>query len=473
MIKDVSFTKKKSILISIALGLIFFLVSYDFGMFWDNVLFASKMGNQLYYNDLFNWTMPDSFDPGHPPFLGFLLAITWKIFGHSLWISHLTMLPFVIAIIYQLHRFVNYYTKNNISSYLGLLLILVDPTLMTSFVLVNPETIILFFFFLAVNGILYDNKRWKFIGFLFLSIITFRSMMLFAGLFIFDILNHSIIQKKKIKKSLNLHFLGFYFLTALPGIIFVIWRLATKGWLQTHVNSPWASLWKFPSLTEFSKNIAVLIWRYLDFGRIFIFIFLIFALWSFRKKIAKKKSIQQLLLLAFCSVIFVMIAVLLSTNAFGHRYFIASYICFILVAFLIILELKKYKKIIYTLLISGLITGNLWIYPEKISQGWDATLAHIPYHGLRKDAIQFLDTKKINFKQVATFFPNYDVVDDIDLTGDFRSFSHFNKKNNYVLYSNVYNLTDEEYDSLDKNYIEIKRFHKLHIYVSIYQSKEN
>ena len=49
-------------------------------MFWDNVLFASKMGNQLYYNDLFNWTMPDSFDPGHPPFLGFLLAITWKIF---------------------------------------------------------------------------------------------------------------------------------------------------------------------------------------------------------------------------------------------------------------------------------------------------------------------------------------------------------------------------------------------------------
>ena len=69
------------LLISIALGLLFFSLSYDFGMFWDNVLFASKMGNEIYNNDLFDFTIPDRFDPGHPPFLGAYLAFFWKILG--------------------------------------------------------------------------------------------------------------------------------------------------------------------------------------------------------------------------------------------------------------------------------------------------------------------------------------------------------------------------------------------------------
>ncbi|MFQ3306498.1 MAG: hypothetical protein ACI9K4_001570, partial [Polaribacter sp.] len=80
-------------------------------MFWDNVLFASKMGNELFTNALFNWTMPDSFDPGHPPFLGFLLAIFWKILGHKLWVSHLLMLPFIIGFFYQLFEFTGYFIQ--------------------------------------------------------------------------------------------------------------------------------------------------------------------------------------------------------------------------------------------------------------------------------------------------------------------------------------------------------------------------
>lgn len=454
------------------LGLIFFLIAKDFGMFWDNVLFGSKMGNQLYYNDLFNWTMPDTFDPGHPPFLAFLLAFAWKLFGHSLWVNHLVMLPFVIGIIYQLHRFVRFYIRNNIIAYLGLLLVLADPTLATSFVLVNPETIILFFFFLGVNGIFYKQKHWKFIGFLFLSIITFRSMMLFAGLFLFDILNRYYIKEQKIKTFFNFRFLGFYLLASLPGIAFVIWRLSTKGWLQTHSESPWATYWNLPSFEEFFHNVAVLSWRYLDFGRVFIFLFVIVAMLVLRKKLPQNKSIQQLIILGISSVIFVILAVLLSTNAFGHRYFITSYICFILIAFLIILQLKKHQKLIYSLLFIGLISGNLWIYPEKISQGWDATLAHIPYHELRKEAIQFLENEKIDFQEVGTFFPNYNTIDEIELNGDLRSFQHFNKKNGYVFYSNVYNLTDENYDFIQENYIEIKRLKRWNIYVSILKLQE-
>ncbi len=467
----VSPKKYNPILISTLIAILIFFFSYDFGMFWDNVLFASKMGNQLYENGLFNWNMPIEFDPGHPPFLAFLLAIAWKIFGHSLWVSHLVMLPFVAGTIYQIHRFVFFYTKSNLASIAGLVLILCDPTLLTSFVLVNPETLILFFFFLTLNGFLYEQKRLKFIGLLFLSIITFRSMMLFAGFFVFETLNSYLIKKRSIKKLINLKFLVFYFLASLPAIAFISWRLLTKGWLQTHPDSPWTSYWHLPSIKEFIRNVIVLIWRYLDFGRIFIFIFLLIGLW-YRKKNGKlNNAIRQLLLMAFTSVFFVLIAVLSSTNAFGHRYFIVAYVCFILIAYLIIQDIPKYRKLIYASLMIGLLSGNLWIYPEKISQGWDATLAHVPYHQLRTEAIEFLDKESIHIEQVGTFFPNYNSIDQIDLNGDHRKFDRFNDDNSYVLYSNVYNITDEQYDSLQRDYQEIKRFESFNIYISILKKK--
>ena len=47
------------------------------------------------------------------------------------------------------------------------------------------------------------------------------------------------------------------------------------------------------------------------------------------------------------------------------------------------------------LLLAGLISGNLWIYPRNIAQGWDATLAHVPYYNLRIEAINYLDKNNI------------------------------------------------------------------------------
>lgn len=467
MIKKAIHSRHFPLFISTFLGLLFLWISYDYGMFWDNVLFASKMGNHLFENGLFDWTMPNDIDPGHPPFLAFLLAIVWKLFGHTLWSSHVLMLPFISGVIYQLYRFTNHYVHHKKLAYLGGLLMLADPTLMTSLVLVNPETIIIFFFFLAINGVLYKKNHWKFTGLFFLSFISFRSMMIFAGLFLFDILNQSFIHRKKIKESINYEVLKYYFFAAIPGISYVIWRLVTKGWLQTHSESPWASLWHFASIKDFFHNVLVLMWRYVDFGRIFIFLFLMLTFWFLKKKIWQNNSIKQLLLLAISSVGFVIITVLLSTNSFGHRYFIISYSCFILIAFLIVLEFKRYKRGIFILLWLGLISGNLWIYPEKISQGWDATLAHTPYHQLRKEAIKFLDFEEIDFKQVGTFFPNYNTIDEIDFTNDQRSLVHFNKKNNYVFYSNVYNLSDDDHLFLEKNYREIKRFQRFGVSILI------
>jgi len=456
-------------IISIPFGVILFLLSQNFPLFWDNVLFAAKMGGHLYENNILNWTMPNSFDPGHPPFLGFILALFWKVFGKSLWVSHLAMIPFVMGAIYQLFLWVKNYVENPLLIILGSLLLLADPTFFTQLLIVNPEVIILFFFLLALNNI-EKNNTLKFIGLFFLSIVSFRSMMLFAGFFLYEVLSHLWIEKKR-WSFFNFKFILFYFFAALPGISFVIWRLATKGWLQTHLDSPWSSLWRFANLSEFFKNCIVLIWRYLDFGRVVVFVFLIICTVFLWKKIKVQKKIQRLTLLGFTSVFFVIVTSLMATNAFGHRYFIISYLAFILLSFLILTHLKpSLQKIVYTILFVGLLTGNLWIYPKNISQGWDASLAHIPYYELRQDGINFLDKNKIKTKKVASFFPNVNEIGKVDLTNDKRSFSNFSKHSRYVFYSNVYNLSDQEHQLLATNFTPLKTFENCGIEVIIFKN---
>lgn len=452
------------------IGLLIFLFSNSNGLFWDNVLFGSRMGNQLYQNSIFNWYMPDSFDPGHPPFLGFLLAIAWKVLGHKLWVSHLVMLPFSIGLLYQLHKFASFYLKNNKLQFFAFLLLLVDPSLSAQFVLVNPEIITLFFFFLAINGILYDSTYLKIIGLFFLSIVSFRSMMLAAGVFTFDLLNQLLLEKKRFRTILSIKFVTTYLIGSIPGITYVVWRLMTKGWLQTHPESPWAELWHFVDLEMFLRNCVVLGHRYADFGRIFILLFLLISFLKFRKVIFTKE-IKQLMLLAIASVIFIVVTSLLATNTMGHRYFIVSYLALGLLAFVIISKHYSFKKIIYIVLIGGLVAGNLWIYPRDIAQGWDASLAHVPYHSLRIKALEYLDENDIKIEETASFFPNTSRIDDVDLSGDLRQFEAYNGHNKYFFYSNVYNLNDATYENLDNNYDIIKKFEKCRIHIYIYKFK--
>jgi hypothetical protein len=464
-------SKKKRNLFFTILGVFIFLVSNQNGMFWDNILFGSKMGNQLYYNSVFNWTMPDEFDPGHPPFLGFLLALFWNVLGHKLWVAHLAILPFTIGFLYQLYRFISFYIDKLVLQVLAFILIIADPTLGTSFVLVNPEIIIIFFFFLTINSVLYKDKTLKFIGLFFLSIVSFRSMMLFAGIFLFDIINQIWLQKQKVKTILNIKFLLFYFSASIPAFIYVGWRLLTKGWLQTHPNSPWVDYWHYADFDFFIRNCIVLIWRYLDFGRVFIMLFLVISFFLFGKKMFQSIKKKQLLLLAFSSVIVIICTVLITTNAFGHRYFIVSYICFNLFAFIILNEFYQKRKIIFTFLFLGLVTGNFWVYPKSLSHGWNATLGHLPYHSLRLEAIDYLNKKQIKIENVGSFFPNYISLDLIDLKGDKRSFTKFNGKNKYVFNATVFNLSEEEQKILAKNYTILKQFNNFNINITIHTIK--
>jgi hypothetical protein len=159
-------------------------------------------------------------------------------------------------------------------------------------------------------------------------------------------------------------------------------------------------------------------------------------------------------------------------NLLGHRYLLPVYLTFSLLCASMVFSRQIDKKLRVALVsfwLVSVIGGNFWIYPEKISQGWDSTLAHLPYYKIRHQAIEYIDEQEINFDSVQSFFPNVAIVDDVDLNNDYRQFVEFDNSCNYVLYSNVFNISDEDYDLIRKHYSEIKKFKSGLVYIDIYK----
>ncbi|MBN2743419.1 MAG: hypothetical protein JXR39_05945 [Marinilabiliaceae bacterium] len=432
------------------ISLVIAITSAYTGMFWDNVTQIFKLSNWLYTNGLSNLIFPNEFDPGIPPTIPLLFATTWKIFGQSLIVSHILMWPFIWGLLWQLLRLCDYFINNKKYNIWIYCLIIADPSFSSMLVLVNYEVIQYFLFFGAINSILNTESKSKTIFLFFLSIISLRSMMLCASVFLFDIsINYNSL-KQTIKKTYN--FLIPYLIGALPAIIFLFCHYRIKGWVFGNADSPWAECGTMVDINSFLWNIIVLIHRMADFGRIFLWGTIFFLLITLdRNKIYQGNTKIQLKLL-ITSIVIIGGTSLMINNPMGHRYFIASYIIFALITGNFIINNIKRKKLTLSILIIGLISGNLWVYPPKISQGWDSTLAHLPYWNLRREIIKEMDEKGIPIENTASFFPNKTTVHSIDLNGDNRSFIHFSGNEEYVFYSNVYNLSDEELDKIRMDY---------------------
>jgi hypothetical protein len=441
----------------------------EIGLFWDNVLFVSKIGTFLYENGIFNWIIPAEINPGHPPFLASYLAIGWTIFGKSLVVSHWIMLPFIFGLLWQLHSFVCFFIKDKWLQLAGFILVVADPTLLSQLVLVNPELIQLFFFFLALNAVLRNNQPFIVLGLSFLGIITYRGMFLCLGIFLIDMCVRVFVRKDNFKKIITLKTFIPYILGAVPAVIYLIWRLSSFGWLITHPDSPWEELWHFVTMEEFALNVASLAQRFMDFGRLSILAVIVFGLIKKWKSLDTNKS--TLIFISVFSTIGIVLVSLFSTNTIGHRYFIVSYLSFALLSFILIQDFK-YMKSIYAGLLISLIAGNFIVYSDRFAQGWDSSLAHIPYWDLRKNTIKYMDNNQISISETASFFPNCTSIDNIELNGDMRSFVIFTGKENYVFYSNVYNLSDNDIEILNENYYVLKSFEKRNVRVELMKKKK-
>jgi hypothetical protein len=449
---------------------VLFILTINNGFFWDTVQLGSKHANFYFTTNFKDILLPNSIDSGHIPAFGMYLALIWEIFGRSLVISHLAMFPFVCGILWQLQKLISKFFKNEYAGW-ALMLVFLDPTLLSQITLVSPDVPLVFFFLMALNSLLENRGKTLSLSIAFLFLTSMRGMMVSFCLLIIDIIKNVTLSKSLKKTFGSLLKRSLIYLPAL--IIFIsfsTYHWLEKGWIGFHKNSPWAELFERVGFKGFLFNIGILGWRLVDFGRIGIWIVFCILLVRYKKDVFKIRETRLLFLIFIILLVLLPANMVWAKNLLGHRYLLPIYLSFsLLCANMLFTQQigKKLKIALISLWLVSITTGNLWVYPEKISQGWDSTLAHLPYYKIRKQALEYLDQRKIDFSEVQSFFPNNSVIDDFDLNNDKRQFVDFNNSRDYVLYSNVYNVSDEDYDLVRNQYSVIKHFKSGLLYIDI------
>ncbi len=444
--------------------------------FWDTIQLGAKHAYWYFGQGFARLQLPQELDSGHPPTFGIYLALMWQLWGKSLVVSHFVMLPFVLAIVFFLWRVGQYFLPEKNAAWL-LLLAFADPVLASQALLISPDVVLACFFLMGIYAILIKQNWLKALAALGLAMISMRGMMCVAALYLWEVMTLYSFDKNIhhfIRSSVQK--IGSYVPAGLFALAFLIWHQLKAGWIGYHLDSPWAPGFQKVDISGFIKNIGLLGWRLLDFGRVFVWLVLFFILFQNKNitQLVKNDKIRQSLLLLIVSILALTPTFLLYKGLNAHRYllpiFLSFTICFVTFIFY---ALKHQKSRIIALMIAfiGLSTGNFWIYPDKISQGWDSTLAHLPYYHLRANMIQHIKQAGIPFEAIGTAFPEIGAMKYRDLLDVEAGFEEKNlEKHHYILYSNIMNdFTDQEIDHLKKNWIAVKELHNKGIHVTLYK----
>lgn len=441
--------------------------------FWDTIQLASKHAH-FFYNNGLRWApLPPDIDSGHPPAFGWLLALCWTVFGKTLPTGHWMMLPFLLGIVVILERLGRRLGGHEWGLWL-LPLVLLDPVTAGQSALVSPDIALLFFFLLALNGLLAGSRLPVMLGILGLCTISMRGMMTAGALFAWTAADSLLSPLPAGRHRLLLFIPGFAVAAG-----FLAWHRIQTGWIGFHPDSPWAGAFQRVGWAGFAKNCLVLAWRWLDFGRVVEWAGLLVILyprlrsWTEVRSRAVGGKWASLASLWLILTILLSVSALLYHNLSAHRYFLPAYVALHLFVFQQIARSGWpvwRKKLLFSVVVAGLATGNLWIYPRGISMDWDATLAHRPYHGLRADMVEYVKKEGIGFATVGSAFPNLGSGEQISLDGDDRRFAEKDfRQNRYMLASNVFNdFSAAELDELERDWILLKRNEANGVWLALY-----
>ncbi len=437
------------------------------GFFWDSVSLISNPAHYLYENGVYNLFFPPEINITVATIPQLYTAVVWLIFGRSLWVTHLAYLPIVLIFCYQLYLLCKRFATVEFLPYVYLF-VLFDAVVITQILMLTPDLFLLTFSVWSLNN-LYKNKRWQLALSLFLLAATSDRGILLAGvLMAFDFVllwreNHSF--KIALKNSWLCYIPALVFM----GIVVLAQKIISGYWIvNTQESSPWSEHWNFVDWQHFVRNIAVVTLRYIENGRLLVLAVFAVMVGRCRKKLVFDKSLWLLWVFFF----FVMIVCTLPFyNPGGARYYAFSFIIFaLIVADVLVKNLSAHwAKTWLVAMTIVLLSSNLVIYPERMAQSWDGTLAHMPYYELREQLMDYLSSNDIEVDKVGVGFPmeaTFKNADLVDVDGRFSSIDF--EKNEYVIYSNIFNLDDETIDKV-KQYPCVKKFHKGGVYMDIYK----
>jgi hypothetical protein len=448
--------------------LILFFMNVSNPLFWDTIQYTGFQSLWYYQTNLKELFLPN--DTGLYSIQAYYIAICFKLFGKSLLVAHLAMLPILLILLFQLYLLV----KRFIPKYAGLVFIclLADPALASQSILVSPDLAIVCLYLLCLNAIL--DHRYIILTFCLpiLSMIHIRGTIAVIALGITQLIFIYFFEKKRNMRP-YLNMIACY----LPSIvIFIAWQyfqFLEKGW-WIHGPNQGREIEGFSTLIF---NFLIIGKNFLDTGRVIIWIILIpMILYHF--KAIKSDRQFQLLLVCFIIplIVFSSFLVLVIERMIGHRYYMICYVLITLITCYGIFNwVHERKKLIFaTIIIMVLISGNFWVWPDTVSKGWDSILAHVPYYNLKKEMFKYIKSEKLDPHKIATGFPDfreekYSLLNDSEwhieaIDGDID-------KHDYIYQSNVHNdFSDEQLSQLKKNWIMVKEIKSGQVYVRLYKN---
>lgn len=392
--------------------------SLELPFFWDSIQFGSRHAS-FFFQTGWSW-LPVDMDSGNPPLLGWLIAQAWRIFGRSLSTAHLVMWPFVVANIILLAKLGKALAPRH-WAWLPLLL-LANPVYAAQTTLASPDILLITGILLVWVGRLRTSGYMIWAGAVLMGLTSLRGGVLLGGITLWWLVDRR-----------HHPFLKWLLFGSFPGLGYHLLHWWALGWAFLPDQSPWSGSFAIKALSSIPRQIVILVWRLLDHGQVFLWGGLVYFLWRHPQRSFRRDT--GLWLFLFILVISPFFIFFDHLNM--HRYLLPVS----LAATALLVSFIQDRLWLPGLVVLGLVSGNLWIYPDGIAKGWDATLAWMAYPYHRNKVLTCMEAEGISRVETASAFPNLGPEDEISLNGASQAFldraDEFNVR--YILYSNVYN----------------------------------
>ena len=447
--------------------LTFFSSSIPF--FWDNTIY-SELSSHYYFNGYKTIIAPSALDLRGFYFYQLYMSFVWKLFGRTLFVSHLAILPFLFGIVFEFYKAAKYFLSEKTIP-IAIILLLIEPTFNTQSILMGYDIIPLYFFMVSINLLLQQKFKLLYFSLLLIALSNFRGLFLVASIFIIQQL-----QFYKEHKFFQIKLIIYYLPATVAIIIWALFHKINTGW---YFFSPMYEYddEKTNSLIMMIKQLGFISWKLIDFGRIILWLITIIGWYILSRHIKITDKFKLLLYLLFIPLMVTSTLMAAISNPIGHRYFMFTYLILIIATCNIIEQLKSKKIFIASVCIVfiSLLTGNFWLYPERFGNGWDSSLKVLPYFNLKNEMDRFIVENKITPSDVGTQFP---------LIAD-KQFSHLTDSSfhytnvwrgplstyKYYLQTNVIN-TDipEQIEDVKRNWTVIKDLKQGLVYLTLYKN---
>ncbi len=366
-----------SIIVIVLQCLIWLVVKND-PFFGDAIASTSKAANYIYDNNLRTIFYPQDADPGHPTFYAYTLAALWKLFGRSLWVSHLYSCFWAVLLALSFRRIATLLLPPEHAN-ITTVLVLVFPTYLSQSAMMLNTLALMTFFLVAVYAVFVNNKWLLLCASILMCITHLQSVFLLLSLACFDVYRNTSLLKTL---PFLIWFKNRFVIYTIPALVFAGWlglHYQHTGWLL--VSPQYADVEELNTVSEYLKAILLIGWRLVDYGMLPFYLVLIMV-W-FKQKEQRTEIGQWFVLILPCCLA---MSVFLS-NTIGHRYFMAFAMLMILAAVTAIQYMRPMGKLmLYIALGLSLLAGNFLYYPGKILG--DATLAYRNYFSIEQQLQQ-------------------------------------------------------------------------------------